>query len=319
MRALVVEKQQAVLRTNYPDPTPGADEVLIRVHWAGICRTDLEIINGYMSFQGVLGHEFVGRVVQGPPELLDQRVTAEINCVCGRCEMCRRGMSPHCTERTVLGIQGRDGVFAELVAVPRRNVHVLPDAVSDEQGVFVEPLAAGFQVVKQVPVDSRTRVAVVGDGPLGLLVAQVLAAQGCRPVVIGKHHEKLLFCEKRGIQSYPLEQVVPRADYDVVVEASGSPSGLELAMGLLRPRGTMVLKSTHGGGTPLNLAPVVVKEITVVGSRCGPFSEAIAALACGRVDVNGMISRRFGLDRGLEALRTAADPQVIKVLIKVSG
>jgi 2-desacetyl-2-hydroxyethyl bacteriochlorophyllide A dehydrogenase len=319
MRALVFENGQAVLRADYPDPSPRPDEALLRVLWAGICRTDLEIIKGYMSFRGVLGHEFVGRVVKGPLELQGKRVAAEINCVCGHCQMCRCGMAAHCTERTVLGIQGRDGVFADRVVVPQRNLHLVPEAVSDERAVFIEPLAAAFQVIRQVPVEPRTRVAVVGDGRLGLLVAQVLLAQGCRPVVIGRQPEKLLFCEKRGIQAYPTDEVVPRADYDLVVEASGSPSGLEMAMRLVRPRGTIVLKSTHATGAPLNLAPLVVNEITVVGSRCGPFADAIAALATGRVEVDAMISRRFPLDRALEALQAAHEPGAIKVLLQVAG
>jgi len=306
------------LDTDYPEPKPGPDEALVGVRLAGICATDLEIVKGYLGFRGVLGHEFVGTVVQGPRKWQGKRVVAEINCVCGRCEMCLRGLSNHCRRRTALGLEGRDGVFAERVAVPERNLHAVPDTVSDEQAVFVEPLAAAFQVVKQNPIEKRMRVAVVGSGRLGLLVAQVLQATGCELEVVGRNELTLNFCERRGIRTTPVGEVNPRADKDLVVECSGSPDGLDLAFKLLRPRGKLVLKSTYAGGAAINLAPVVIHEFDVQGSRCGPFPDAINALACGQVDVESMISRTVPLDRGVEAMAMAADPRYVKILLKMS-
>ena len=301
----------------YADPTPGADEVLVAVKLAGICATDLEITKGYMDFSGVPGHEFVGTVVKGPRRWRDKRVVAEINCVCGRCEMCQHGLANHCRRRTVIGINGRDGAFAELVAVPERNLHELPDAVSDEQAVFVEPLAAAYQVIKQCPIEKRTRVAVVGSGRLGLLVAQVLRTCGCRLEVIGRNELTLNFCEKKGIQTAHVSELVPRADRDVVVACSGSPAGFDLAVQLVRPRGTLILKSTYARSAPLNLAPIVINEVSLLGSRCGPFPEAINALARRQVDVESMISRQLPLSKGLEAFDMAADPRYIKILLKI--
>lgn len=307
------------LEPRYPEPQPGPEEALIGVRLAGICATDLEITQGYMSFRGVLGHEFVGVVLRGPRAWRGKRVVAEINCVCGRCELCQRGLSNHCRRRTVIGIQGRDGVFAEQVALPVRNLHEVPETVTDEQAVFVEPLAAAYQVVKQYPIEKRMHVTVIGSGRLGLLVAQVLQATGCELEVVGRNELTLNFCEKRGIRTVPVAEVRPRGDRDVVVECSGSPAGLELALRLLRPRGMLILKSTHAEAAPLNLAPVVVNEITVLGSRCGPFPDALQALARGQVDVESMVSRTLPLDRGLEALAMAADPRYIKILLKVAS
>lgn len=304
---------------SYPEPKPAPGEVLVAVKLAGICATDLEIVRGYMSFRGVLGHEFVGTVVKGPRTWKNKRVVAEINCICGKCEMCQRGLANHCRRRTVIGIAGRDGAFAELIAVPERNLHVIPDAVSDEQAVFVEPLAAAFQVIKQCPIEKRMRVAVVGPGRLGSLVAQVLQSTGCDLEVFGQTELTLRFCEKRGIRATPVSDVMPRGDRDVVVECSGSPDGFELAMKLLRPRGTMVLKSTYAKPKPLDMSPIVINELIVLGSRCGPFPDAINALACRQIDVESMISRQLPLGRGLEAFELAADPRHMKVLLKINS
>ena len=293
--------------------------MLVRVKLAGICATDLEVTRGYMGFTGVLGHEFVGRVEKGPRPWRGKRVVAEINCVCGRCEMCQHGLANHCRRRTVIGIDGRDGAFAELVAVPQRNLHEVPDAVSDEQAVFVEPLAAAYQVIKQCPIEKRMRVAVVGSGRLGLLVAQVLHGTGCQLEVIGRNELTLNFCEKKGIQATPVSEVICRADRDVVVACSGSPEGFDVAARLVRPRGTLILKSTYARGAPLNLAAIVINEVTLVGSRCGPFPEAINALARRQIDVESMISRTLPLSKGIEAFEMAADPRYIKVLLKVEG
>ena len=316
MRAIVFDKQVR-FDDAYPDPTPAGDECLVQVRLAGICATDLEIVRGYMDFRGVLGHEMVGTVVAGSRLRRGRRVVCEINCVCRRCDMCLRGLSSHCRNRTVIGIDGRDGCFADLVAVPERNLHDVPDTISDEEAVFIEPLAAAYQVIKQFPIERRMNVAVVGSGRLGLLVAQVLATTGCRLEVVGRNPKTLLFCEKKGIMSRPVDELVPRADRDLVVECSGSPQGLETALQLVRPRGTIVLKSAYAERAAVNLAPAVVSEVNILGSRCGPFAEAIRALARKQIDVSSMISRTLRIERGLEALQAAEDSENIKVLITI--
>ena len=315
MRALVFDGSLS-LRPRHPEPPAEAGDTLLRVRQAGVCATDLEITRGYMGFKGVLGHEFVAEVVSSPDkDLVGQRVVGEINVVCGRCDLCLSGLSNHCRNRTVLGILNRDGAFADFVRLPAVNLHVLPRAVDDDAAVFVEPLAAAFQVLKQVKVDPKKWVTVLGDGRLGLLVAQVLRDAGCPVRVIGKHPDKLALCEKWSIRSRPLADIVPRHDQDVVVDCTGSAGGFELAMQMVRPRGTIVLKSTFAAGKPLNLAPLVIDEINVVGSRCGPFREAIRALAEKRVDVASLIHRRMRIEQGVEALELASRPGVLKVLL----
>ncbi len=318
MNALVF-KQFLTCEPRYPDPVPREGEALIAVRLAGICATDLEITRGYMGFAGVPGHEFVGTVTSGSRQWRGKRVVAEINCVCGECQLCQRGLSNHCRKRTVIGIDGRDGAFADLVAVPERNLHAIPDGLSDEQAVFIEPLAAAFQVIKQCPVEKRLKVSVIGSGRLGLLVAQVLRTTGCQLEVVGRNPLTLEFCDRKGIQSTHIAQCVPHADRDVVVECTGAPEGFDLATRLVRPRGMIVLKSTYAASAPLNLAGVVINEITVLGSRCGPFTDAIAALARGEIDVETMISKVLPLSRGVDAFAQAADPRNIKVLLKPGG
>ena len=317
MRAVVFDGQ-LVFDPARPDPTLGEEECLIRVHLGGICATDLQIANGYMNHTGVLGHEFVGTVVDGPPAWRAKRVVAEINCVCRGCEMCLGGLASHCRRRAVVGIDGRDGCFADLLAVPERNLHEVPDVISDEEAVFVEPLAAAYQVLAQCPVESRMNVSVIGPGRLGLLIAQALATTGCRLTVIGRNPKKLLLCEKKRIQSIHVDELITRQDRDVVVECSGSPEGLEIAMGLIRPRGTIVLKSTCAHAGLLNLAPIVVNEVTILGSRCGPFPEAINALARQAVDVQSMISHAFPIEEALAAFEAARNPENVKVLLRIN-
>ncbi|HEV2689660.1 MAG TPA: alcohol dehydrogenase catalytic domain-containing protein [Bryobacteraceae bacterium] len=315
MRALVFDKSLS-FQPRHPEPPVSGGDTLIRVRQAGICATDLEIVKGYMGFAGVLGHEFVGEVVSSPDkDLVGQRVCGEINVVCGRCDLCLSGLSTHCRNRSVLGILNHDGAFAEFVRLPAINLHVLPKSVDDDQAVFVEPLAAAFQVLKQVQIDSRKWVTVLGDGRLGLLVAQVLRDVGCAIRVIGKHPQKLALCEKWSIRSRPLADILPRHDQDVVVDCTGSAGGLELALAMVRPRGTVVLKSTVATGKAMNLAPVVIDEINIVGSRCGPFREAIRALAEKRIDVASLIHRRMKLDQGMEAMDLAGRPGVLKVIV----
>ncbi len=315
MRALVFN-QSLSFQPRHPEPSSALGDTLVRVRQAGVCSTDIEITQGYMGFTGILGHEFVGEVVSSPDKnLVGQRVVGEINVVCGRCDLCQSGLANHCRERSVLGILKRDGAFADFLRLPATNLHVVPAKVDDDAAVFVEPLAAAFQVLKQVKFDERKWVTVLGDGRLGLLVAQVLRNAGCPVRVIGKHPEKLTICEKWGIRSRPLADIVPRHDQDVVVDCTGSASGFEMAMAMVRPRGTIVLKSTVAQGKPLNLAPLVVDEINVIGSRCGPFREALLALADKSVDVVSLISRRMRIEQGVDAIEYASRKGVLKVIV----
>lgn len=304
---------------HYPDPTPGPGEVLVRVHLAGICATDLEIVRGYMAFAGVPGHEFVGRVVIGPPALLGRRVVAEINCAPAPPDTAPPVLDgdarKHLPGRTVLGIVGRDGAMAELLAVPAQNCHLVPDSLRDEQAVFVEPLAAACQVVSDHPVDACTRAAVLGSGRLGILCAQVLAAAGCAPVVLGRNAGTLRFCRALGLDARPAAEAAPRADFDLVVECTGAADGLRLAMNLVRPRGTIVLKSTYAEPPAIDLSPIVIHEITLAGNRCGPFAEALSLLERGAVEVEKMVTGVFPLREGAAAFAAARDPKHIKVLV----
>ena len=315
MRALVFD-QTLTFRPRHPEPPASSGDTTIRVTQAGICATDLEITRGYMGFKGTLGHEFVGVVEHSSKrDLVGQRVVGEINVVCGRCDLCLSGLSSHCRNRTVLGIVNRDGAFADFVRLPAGNLHVLPAAIDDDAATFIEPLAAAFQVLKQIKLDDRTWVTVLGDGRLGLLVAQVLRDANCQVRVVGNHPEKLALCEKWAIRSRLLADIVPRHDQDVVVDCTGSGTGLELAVQMTRPRGTVVLKTTAASGAPINLSPVVVDEINIIGSRCGPFREAIAALAAKRVDVASLIHRRMKIEQGVEAMQLAGQPGVLKVIL----
>ncbi len=322
MQALVFREGRVQVVTNYPEPKPASDDVLIKVRRAGICATDLEIVKGYMGFSGVMGHEFVGEVLKGPKELLGKRVVGEINCVCGKCDMCQSGLSNHCRQRQTIGIAGHDGAFAEKLVLPRRNVHILPDTVDDDRAVFVEVLAAAYQIVKQVPIEPRAKVIVVGDGRLGLLAVQVLA-QAAAPtnkvVLLGKHPDKLMFAEKRGIQGILLNEMLMKPEWDIVIDCTGSASGFTTACQLVRPRGRLVLKSTFApGGEAVDLSPLVVNEVTVIGSRCGPFIDAINALAAERIITNGLITSRFRLSEGVEALKKAAQPDQLKVVLDIA-
>ena len=316
MRALVFENSAVKFKAHHPEPTPGADEALIQVLAAGICQTDLEIAKGYMNFKGVLGHEFVGVVKSSPdPRWIGKRVAGEINCICGKCAMCQRGLSTHCLNRTVLGIDKRDGAFADLVALPVRNLHAIPDNVTNEEAVFVEPLAAAFQILRQVPIDSRTKVTILGDGRLGQLCAQVIARTKCTLLLVGRHQSKLDIAERRGIATALDSQVTPRKDQDVVVDCTGKPEGVERALQLLRPRGILVLKTTVAAGKALNLAPVVIDEITILGSRCGPFPDAISALATRQIDVTPLISRRIKLEGAEGLFRDGLPVGTLKVVL----
>lgn len=319
MRALRWDGRQARVMEQ-ADPAPCADRALVRVALAGICRTDLEILRGYMGFRGVLGHEFVGTVEAGPSGASGAsgwqgaRVVGEINFACGACDWCTQGLGRHCPGRTVMGIQGADGAFAERVAVPVANLHRVPDAVPDEAAVFTEPLAAAFEILEQVEVGPGQRCVVLGDGKLGLLVAQVLAGTGASVLAVGRHAEKLALLASRDVETV-LERDWDGAAADLVVEATGRAEGFARAVAATRPRGTLVLKSTLAEAAPLNVAPLVIHEITLVGSRCGPFEPALAALADGRVSVEPLIEARCPLDDGVAALERAGAPGARKLLL----
>lgn len=318
MLALVFDGKKAALRRDYPSPQPARGQALVAVRLAGVCKTDLEILKGYMGFTGVLGHEFVGLVVDGPAAWKGKRVVGEINCPCGRCALCRSGLSNHCPDRTVLGIDRHDGAFAEHLVLPAANLHEVPAGLDDAHAVFAEPLAAACQIVRQVRVTARDSVVVLGDGRLGQLAARVLKLKTRKLLLVGRHRAKLEAAEKASIQTATAKEFVPAGKADVVIDATGSASGLELAMRTVRPRGTIVLKSTVAADSGINLAPLVVDEITVVGSRCGPFAEALKLLASGQVDVAPLLTRTLPLERGLEALEAARSGQAMKVLIEVA-
>ncbi|HEY4121402.1 MAG TPA: alcohol dehydrogenase catalytic domain-containing protein [Byssovorax sp.] len=297
-----------------PPPEPAAGFAVVDVTLAGVCNTDLEIVRGYMGFRGTLGHELVGRVARGPASWQGARVVAEINFACGACEACARGLGRHCATRAVMGILGADGAIAEQVAVPVVNLHRVPDGVSDEAAVFAEPLAAAFEILEQVEIDARTRALVLGDGKLGQLVARVLAGAGARVTVVGKHAEKLALLGAACVEVV-LSPGAYGSGFGVVIEATGTAAGLEAAIAATRPRGTLVLKSTVAGKASVDLAPVVIHEITLVGSRCGPFAPALAALASRAVDVAPLVSARLALRQADEALRRAGASGVLKVLV----
>jgi threonine dehydrogenase-like Zn-dependent dehydrogenase len=313
MRALYWDGTTAKV-VDRPAPVAGPGTAVVRVLWAGVCNTDLELTRGYLSFKGILGHEFVGQVVEGPAEWMNKRVVGEINFGCGACPDCARGLARHCARRTVMGILDADGAFAERIEVPVENLHAVPEGVRDEAAVFVEPLAAAFEILEQVHVHAGMDCVVLGDGKLGLLVAQVLHTTGARVLAVGKHAPNLGILSKLGIAT-------ARADgwskkkADLVVEATGSAEGFDAAVAVTRPRGTLVLKSTVAGQRPMSLASVVVQEITLVGSRCGSFAPALRALATGSVEVEGLIGGRVKLKDAEKALAMAARSGTLKVLI----
>ena len=315
MRAIVLDNQ-VNFATDRPTPTPAAGEVLVRVVRAGVCETDLQLIKGYMGFRGVLGHEFVGVAESGPHA--GRRVVGEINCACWSCETCRKGLPTHCPTRTVLGILNHDGAFADMIAVPQRNLHAVPDALSDDVAVFTEPVAAAFEIPVQLTIGRQDRIAVLGDGRLGNLCAQVLARLSDHVLVVGKHPEKLAIVAALDIATTLLSDSLEERAYDIVVDCTGSESGLPTALKLVRPRGTIVLKTTVAGQQTLPWAPFVIDEVTLVGSRCGPFDQALAALEKGQVQVQPLISGRFDLSRGLDALSRAQTKGILKVLLDVS-
>lgn len=316
MQALVFDGREARV-VDRPEPEVAPGMAIVAVRWAGVCRTDLELCRGYMDFRGVLGHEFVGEVIDGPGAWRGARVVGEINFACGRCDACARGLGRHCPHRSVMGIAGADGAIAERVAVPVANLHRVPEGVPDERAVFAEPLAAAFEIGEQVAIAPGARAIVLGDGKLGLLVAQVLHAAGARVTALGHHDAKLALLARRGIETARAESFAgPPAP--LVVEATGTVAGFRRAIELCQARGTLVLKSTVAAQEALDLAPIVIHEISVVGSRCGPFAPALAALAAERVDVDALVTDRLPLARAAEALARAGERGALKVLIDCS-
>ena len=293
---------------DYPVPTPAPGEVLVRVHRAGICATDIEITKGYMDYRGVLGHEFVGSLPDG------SRVVGEINAADGTCDTCRRGDVTHCPQRSVLGIFKRNGAMAEYLTLPASNLHHVPDTVNDTQAVFVEPLAAALEITDRLHIRPSQRVAVIGDGKLGMLVAQVLQLTGCHVHVLGRHARKLAILRQHGV--FTLNTGAEGCGrFDVVVDCSGQTSGLELGRALLQPRGTLVLKSTFHGTQEVTMAPFVIDEITVMGSRCGPFEPALRLLERRLIAVETLLDAEYPIEQGLDAFRRAMTPGTLKVQI----
>ncbi|MEB3182493.1 MAG: alcohol dehydrogenase catalytic domain-containing protein [Nostocaceae cyanobacterium] len=318
MKGLWLENNQLQLRTDIPIPEAPQGEALVRVLYAGICNTDLELLRGYYPYTGILGHEFVGVVEHGPEHLVNRRVVGEINAACGKCRFCLSGQPTHCENRTVLGIVNRNGAFAEYLSLPVHNLHPVPEHVPSEVATFTEPVAAALEIQQQVKVRPDDKVLVVGDGKLGQLVAQTLALTGCDLLAVGRHQEKLANLEARGIKTGLADAVKERA-FDIAVECTGNPQGFDLARRALRARGTMVLKSTYAGNLSLDASSLVVDEITLIGSRCGPFTPALELLAKGEVDVQPLIQARYPLSDGLAAVERAKQKGVLKVLLEIGN
>ena len=315
MKALWLENKTLSYKESVPKPAKEG-EALIRVRLAGICGTDLEMVKGYYPFNGVPGHEFVGEVLEAEDKTwVGQRVTGEINLTCGECEQCQNGRESHCEYRTVLGIDNRDGIFAEYVTLPIRNLHRVPDSVPDEKVVFTELLAAALEIPQEVHICPTDRVLLIGAGRFGQLIAQVLQLTGADLRVIARHQKQQNLLEARGVKLIAEEQVEAKR-WDVVVDATGSASGFWMARQAIRPRGTLVIKSTYKGDMQVNLSSLVVDEISIVGSRCGPFAPALRLLESGLVDPLGMIAAEYALEDGVAAYQKARERGVLKVLLR---
>lgn len=318
MQALVFDGARIGYDPAYPDPCPPPGEALVRVTAAGVCSTDLEILRGYMSFRGVPGHEFVGVVeAASDPAWVGRRVVGEINAACGVCPTCRAGRPTHCPQRTTLGISGRDGAFARYLTLPLTNLHVVPEAVTDATAVFTEPLAAALEVLQQVHIQPTARVAILGAGRLGQLLARVLRLTSCELVVWARYPSQAARLRRLGIDVRESPDY-PAVWADVVVEATGRPEGLAAARRLVRPRGVLVLKSTYHGLTQADFTGLVVDEVTLVGSRCGPFAPALRLLASGLAPVEDLIDAEYPLNAGEAALTHAAQPGTLKVVMRIS-
>lgn len=316
MKALWLEEGKLVFRNDVPISKPLPGEALLRVRLAGICGTDLELVKGYYPFRGILGHEFVGEVMETrDPDWLGSRVVGEITIACGSCRMCRSGVRGHCNNRAVVGIQDYQGAFAEFLTLPLKNLHAIPETVSDEAAVFVESLAAALEIQNQVVLRPSDRVLVIGAGRLGQLIAQTLSLVDCDLQVVVRHNNQRTILETRNIPTIS-ETAVPSQEMDVVVEATGSPKGFSLALKALRPRGTLVLKSTYRNTVEVDLSAIVVNEITLLGSRCGPFDKALDLLESGHVDPAPLIGKRYRLEDGIKAFEQARRPGALKMLLE---
>jgi threonine dehydrogenase-like Zn-dependent dehydrogenase len=316
MRALLLKADGPTLVDDYPCPEPAADEALVRVSVAGVCSTDLELVRGYAGFEGVLGHEFVGHVEAcEAKEWVGRRVVGEINLGCRSCAECLGHGTEHCPRRSVLGIIGKDGAFAEYLTLPVANLLQVPDDLPDEDAVFTEPLAAALRIRQQIVVSPSARVAVLGPGRLGLLIAQVLALAGTRPLLLGRRRQSLQLADRLGLATGLVEEAASDS-YELVVEATGNDAGLAHALRLVRARGTLVLKSTFKADAQVDLTKLVVGEVRVVGSRCGPFAPALRLLEQEAVAVRPMVHGEYALADGLRALSQAARPGVLKILLR---
>jgi len=318
MKAVVFDNELKLV-TDYAKPSAKAGEALIKVTMAGICNTDYEITKGYMGYKGVLGHEFVGVVeeVNGEDKsLVGKRVVGEINCACGECDLCHQGLERHCFNRQTLGIWQKDGCFSEYLAMPLDTLLVVPENVSDEQAVFVEPLAAGLEILEQLHIQPIQKVIILGDGKLGLTTALALNASNIDVLLVGKHQNKLDIAKAQGVQTKLLADLEIKKEWDFVVEATGSISGFEMALNLTKPRGTLVLKSTVAATKEFNLAPIVIDEIRVQGSRCGRFAPALRLLASGKVDFAPLVSGVYKIDDAIEAFEKNKEKDTLKVLLK---
>ena len=315
MKATFFDGKKMILDKNYPNPN--SNETLVRVSLAGICGTDLEILDGYMEYNGILGHEFVGIVEKSNnSSLIGKRVVGEINAGCGKCDSCIKGMERHCPTRTVLGILKRNGSFAEFISLPEKNLHVIPNSISDEQAVFVEPLAAAFEINEQISMKPEWNVAVVGDGRLAHLIIQVIKLTCSNITCFGKHEKKLQGLVQSGIKIKLGIKSTDEKLFDLVIEATGSNSGFTDTMKLVKPRGTVVLKSTIASRENLDLTPTIINEITLIGSRCGLFKPAIDALESGTISVDSMIDSTFSLEKFNDAIEHAKKPSTLKVFLK---
>lgn len=320
MKALIFN-DKLELKNDYKKPVPQKNEALIKITMTGICNTDYEITKGYMGYNGILGHEFVGEVVEinsDDKSLLNKRVVGEINLGCNNCEWCAKKLARHCPNRSTLGILNKDGCFGEYLTMPLENLLEVPQNVSDEEAVFVEPLAAACEIIEQKHIQPTDKVAVLGDGKLGLLIALTLNAFGCDVVLIGKHQNKLDIAKAQKIKTQLLQDTKIEPNYDIVVEATGSVSGFETSVALTKPRGTLVLKSTIATGKELNLAPIVINEITVLGSRCGQFAPALRILEQGKIDVKPLISKIYDFDDAIEAFEANKQKDTIKILMRIN-
>ncbi len=306
---------------NVSVPRPNRDEVLIKVQKAGICNTDLEITKGYIpGFNGILGHEFIGVVVEcDEPHMIGKRVTAEINCSCGNCEFCNKGLSRHCSQRTVIGIINNNGAFAEYIVVPQRNIFTIPDEIPDSNAIFIEPLAAALEIIDQVKICDESEILILGDGKLGLLISFVMKCSGYSTTMVGKHRKKLSFAKELGVSVVPLEEF-KNGTFDIVIEATGNGNALKMAIENTKPRGVVVLKSTYAGAISFNPSKVVVDEISIIGSRCGRFEAAISFLLHfgNQLSLQQLISNSFSMEQAIDAFKYAQNPQILKTIIELN-